>query len=249
MLGVPRFILTIREFVENQWKPYEELKEEQEKQLRHTITFCYENVPYYRNLLKSLKLQPNEDQDCRRPGETSHPYKDIIKQHWEEFKPANLSGMKYYNHATGGSTGTPFTYRVSKHDRFLGGALLYRGWGYGGYELGDRTVFLAGSSLGFDTKSRLTTLVHETARNLRKLSSFDMGDDEMRKYSQTINSFKPKIIKGYASSIYFFAKWIEENNIRIHSPTAVFTTSDNLFPYMREKISDVFGWRSMTGMA
>ena len=240
-IGSPTFYSGYQRFVENQWRPYEELKEDQEKQLRHMITFCYENVPYYRNLLKSLKLQPNEIKTVGDLEKLPILTKDIIKQHWEEFKPANLSGMKYYNHATGGSTGTPFTYRVSKHDRFLGGALLYRGWGYGGYELGDRTVFLAGSSLGFDTKSRLTTFVHETARNLRKLSSFDMGDDEMRKYSQTINSFKPKIIRGYASSIYFFAKWIEENNIRIHSPTAVFTTSDNLFPYMREKISDVFG--------
>ena len=132
-------------------------------------------------------------------------------------------------------------YRLSKHDRFLGGALLYRGWGYGGYNLGDKTVFLAGSSLGFDTRSRLTTFIHETARNLRKLSSFDMGTDEMQKYSQIINSFKPKIIRGYASSIYFYAKWIEESNLKIHSPTAIFTTSDNLFPYMRAKISEVFG--------
>ena len=239
-IGSPTFYSGYQRFVENQWRPYEELKEDQEKQLRHMITFCYENVPYYRNLLKSLKLQPNEIKTVGDLEKLPILTKDIIKQHWEEFKPANLSGMKYYNHATGGSTGTPFTYRVSKNDRFLSGALLYRGWGYGGYELGDRTIFLAGSSLGFDTKSRLTTFVHETARNLRKLSSFDMGEDEMREYSQTINSFKPKIIRGYASSIYFFARWLEENQISIPSPEGVFTTAEKLFPHMRETIGDVF---------
>lgn len=41
--------------------------------------------------------------------------------------------------------------------------------------------------------------------------------------------------------IFFFAKWIEESNLKIHSPTAIFTTSDNLFPYMRAQISEVFG--------
>lgn len=239
--GDTSFYPAYKKLVRNQWKPYDELKRDQEKHLRHLIEFSYENVPYYRNLFKGLGLLPRDIRTIEDLEKLPILTKDIIKEHWEEFKPANISGMKYYNHATGGSTGTPFAYRISKHDRFLGGALLYRGWGYGGYELGDRTVFLAGSSLGFDPKSRLTSFVHETARNLKKLSSFDMGDNEMHEYSRTINSFKPKIIRGYASSIYFFAKWIEENDLNIHSPIAVFTTSDNLFPHMRTKISEVFG--------
>jgi len=238
--GDASFYPMYKKLVKNQWKPYAELKRDQEKQLRHMIEFSYENVPYYRNLFKNLGLLPGDIGTVEDLEKLPILTKDIIKEHWEEFKPANLSSMKYYNHATGGSTGTPFTYRLSKRDRFLSGALLYRGWGYGGYELGDRMAFLAGSSLGFDTKSRLTTFVHETARNLKKLSSFDMGEDEMREYSRIINSFKPRFIRGYASSIYFFAKWIEENDLSIHSPIAVFTTSDNLFPYMRTKISEVF---------
>jgi len=239
--GDTSFYPTYKKLVKNQWKPYAELKRDQEKQLRHLIEFSYENVPYYRNLFKGLGLLPGDIRTIEDLEKLPILTKDIIKEHWEEFKPANLPSMKYYNQATGGSTGTPMQYRLSKHDRFLSGALLYRGWGYGGYELGDKTIFLAGSSLGFDTRSRLTTFFHETTRNLRKLSSFDMGDEEMREYFQNINSFKPKIIRGYASSIYFFAKWIEENNLKIHSPIAVFTTSDNLFPYMRAKISEVFG--------
>ena len=239
--GDTSFYPTYKKLVRDQWKPYEELKRDQEKQLRHLIGFSYENVPYYRNLFKRLGLLPKDVQTVEDLEKLPILTKDIIKKHWEEFKPVNLSSMKYYDQATGGTMGTPFTYRLSKRDRFLSGALLYRGWGYGGYELGDRMVFLAGSSLGFDTKSRLATFLHETARNLKKLSSFDMGGDEMQMYSQSINSFEPRFIRGYASSIYFFTKWIEENNLAIHPPVAVFTTSDNLFPHMRTKISEVFG--------
>lgn len=238
--GDTSFYPAYKKLVKNQWKPYAELKRDQEKQLRHLIEFSYENVPYYRNLFKNLGLLPKDIRTIEDLEKLPLLTKDTMKEHWEEFKPVNLSSIKYYNHATGGSTGTPFTYRLSKRDRFLSGALLYRGWGYGGYELGNRMVFLAGSSLGFDTKSTLTTFIHETGRNLKKLSSFDMGEDEMREYSRIINSFKPRFIRGYASSIYFFAKWIEENDLSIHPPIAVFTTSDNLFPYMRTKISEVF---------
>lgn len=239
-IGCSKFHSDYQKFVKNQWKSFNELQEEQEKQLRHMITYCYENVPYYRDLFKSLKLQPKDIRTIRDLEKLPVLTKDTIKQRWNEFKPANLPRLKYNKHATGGSTGTPLSYRVSRHDSFISGALMYRGWEYGGYELGDRMVFLAGSSLGFDTKSRLTKFAHEKSRNLIKLSSFDMGEDEMLGYLQTINSFKPKSIRSYASSIYFFAKWIEENNFNIHTPTAVYTTSDNLFPYMRAKISDVF---------
>lgn len=239
-VGCKRFSSDYQQLIKNQWKPYNELKCEQETLLRHMISFCYEHVPYYRAVFKSLKLQPNDIKAIADLEKLPILTKDTIKQHWEEFKPTNLSEMKYYNNATGGSTGTPFNYRLSKHDRFLSGAMLYRGLGYGGYELGDRMVFLAGSSLDFDAKSRLATFIHEKVRNLKKFSSFDLGENEMHEYALSINVFKPKFIRGYASSLYFFAKWIQDNNLSIYSPVAVFTTSDNLFPHMRKTISETF---------
>ena len=238
--GDTSFYPAYKKLVRNQWKPYAELKRDQEKQLRHLIEFSYENVPYYRNLFKNLGLLPGDIRTVEDLEKLPILTKDIIKEHWEEFKPANLSSMKYYNRATGGSTGTPMQYRISKHDRFLSGAILYRGWGYGGFELGDRMVMLAGSSLGIGTGSSLTTKIHEIARNLRKLSSFDMGEREMREYARVLNSFRPRFIRGYASSIYFFARWLEENQISVPSPEGVFTTAEKLFPHMRETIGDVF---------
>ena len=193
------------------------------------------------NLFKALGLLPRDIRTVEDLEKLPILTKDIIKEQWEEFKPANLSSMKYYNRATGGSTGTPMQYRISKHDRFLSGAILYRGWGYGGFELGDRMVMLAGSSLGIGTGSSLTTKIHEIARNLRKLSSFDMGEREMREYARSPQLIQaPRFIRGYASSIYFFARWLEENQISVPSPEGVFTTAEKLFPHMRETIGDVF---------
>ena len=239
-IGDVNFYPTYKKLVKNQWKSHEELKEEQEKQLRYMINLAYKNVPYYHRLFDSLKLSPEDIKKVEDLEKLPILTKEIVKQNWDDFKPVNLNKLQYYERATGGSTGTPFKYRLSKFDRFLAGALLYRGWGYGGYELGDKMVFLAGASLDIGTKSYLAKRVHEVARNIKKLSSFDMGEKEMRDYVGVVNSFKPKFIRGYASSIYFFAKWIEENNIKTHQPLAVFTTAEKLYPNMREKIGTVF---------
>ena len=240
-IGDANFYRTYKNLLHSQWMAYSELKKVQEKKLRDMINYAYNNVPYYHRLFDDLKLSPSDIKIIEDLEKLPILTKEIIKQNWDDFKPVNLGKMKYSLNATGGSTGAPFNYRLSKYDRFFGGALLYRGWGYAGYELGDKMVFLAGSSLDVGTNSFIIKKAHEIARNIRKLSSFDMGKDDMQKYAGVINSFKPKFIRGYASSINFFASYINENDVKIISPSAIFTTAEKLMPPMRKNIEDILG--------
>ena len=240
-VGDRNFYPTHKKVVKSQWKKYNELKEEQEKHLQALINFVYINVPYYRKLFIDLKLSPDDIKKIEDLEKLPILTKDIIKQNWGDFKPVNLGTIKYSKNATGGSTGTPFNYRQSKYDRFFGGAMLYRGWSYAGYELGDKMVFLAGLSLDVGANSFIVKKAHEISRNIRKLSSFDMGQDDMQKYAGVINSFKPRFMRGYASSINFFANYIKENDVEIFFPSAVFTTAEKLMPHMRKNIENNFG--------
>ena len=131
-VGDRNFYPRYKKLIQNQWKSYEALKEEQEKQLRNMIDFAYKNVPYYHKLFDDLKLSPDDTKKVEDLEKLPIVTKEIIKQNWADFKHVNLNKLKYYEGATGGSTGTPFKYRLSKSDRFLGGAMLYKGWGYGG---------------------------------------------------------------------------------------------------------------------
>lgn len=239
-VGDRKFLPTYKKLLESQWETYEELRKEQEKQMHTLIHFAYRNVPYYNKLFKDLKLEPEDIKSIEDLQKIPLLTKEIIKRNWENLKPISLNKMRFYERSTGGSTGTPLKYRLSKYDRFLSGALMYRGWFYAGYELGDRMIFLGGASLDIGKKSYLVSKIHETVRNIRKLSSFDLDEGAMRKYVDVINSFKPKFIRGYPSSIHFLSKWIEKHQVRIHSPLAVFTTSEKLYPNMRKKIEEVF---------
>ncbi|MBA7713642.1 Phenylacetate-coenzyme A ligase [subsurface metagenome] len=239
-VGDRKFHPTYKTLLENQWKTYGELKKEQEKKMNALIHFAYRNVPYYNKLFKDLNLNPDDIKSIEDLQKLPVINKSIIKENWNDFNPINLNELKYYNRSTSGTTGTPFGYRISKFDRFLSGALLYRGWGYAGYKLGDRMVFFGGRALDIGKKSNLISKIHETVRNIRKLSSFDMNENNMRKYVDIINSFKPKFIRGYASSIYFLSNWVEKHQIRIYSPFAIFTTAGKLYPNMRKKIEYVF---------
>lgn len=240
-IGDRKFHSLYQNLRQSQWKPYYDQKELQEKQLRHMINFVYKDVPYYHKLFNQLKLEPSDIKKVEDLEKLPILTKDIIKKNWEDFKPVNLESMKYSVFPTGGSTGAPFRFRLLKFDRFLSAAMLYRGWGYGGYELGDRMILMGGASLDVGIDSYMVTRAHEISRNIRKLSSYDMGTEDMRRYAEVINSFKPEFIRGYASSINFFSRFINQEKIEITAPRAIFTTGEKLMPHMRKNIENTFG--------
>jgi phenylacetate-CoA ligase len=102
-------------------------------------------------------------------------------------------------------------------------------------------VFLAGASLDVGIDSFMVKEAYQISRNIRKLSSFDMGTENMRQYAKVINSFKPKFIRGYASSLNFFSSFVDHEKIEINAPLAIFTTAEKLMPHMRKNIENVFG--------
>ena len=59
-VGDRNFYPTYKRLVQNQWKSYEELVEEQEKQLRNMINFAYKHAPYYHKLFDDLKLSADD---------------------------------------------------------------------------------------------------------------------------------------------------------------------------------------------
>ena len=67
-----------------------------------------------------------------------------------------------------------------------------------------------------------------------------MGEAEMQEYAATLGAFKPRFIRGYASSVYYFARWLKENDASLPSIAAVFTTAEKLMPHMRKVIEETF---------
>lgn len=224
--------------MKNQFRKREALVGDQESSLRAMMIYAYDKVPYYHGLLKERGLKPDDFKTLKDLELLPVLTKEVIKANWDAFVPSDIATRKYERKATGGSTGTPFPFRMSRYDKMLSMCHLYRGWSYAGYDLGDRMVFMGGSSLTMGVGSSTTRRVHEIVKNIRMLSSFDMDEAHMRSFADVINRFSPKFVFGYASSIHFFSRWIKENEVDIKSPVAVFTTAEKLFPEARKGIEE-----------
>lgn len=237
----PSFYHLYKQLNKQRFAPREDLVKKQEIKLRELILFCYDNVPYYHTFMKDNKIFPDDIKSIEDLNRFPLLTKQTIKDNWEDFKPKCLNKIRYNDGSTGGTTGTPFRYRFSKKDWMLGGCLLYRGWGYGGYNLGDKMVFMGGSSIGINDKSFLNKIIHERLRNIRKCSSFEMNNDRNLEYTETILKFRPGFIRGYPSSIHHYAKWLQNNGLTVAGLKSIFTTSEKLFDRVRNDISEIFG--------
>ena len=72
------------------------------------------------------------------------------------------------------------------------------------------------------------------------LNSFRMTENDMERYLAIINSYKPDLIRGYASSLYVLSRYAEKKGVKVHSPKVIVSMAEMLTDKMREQIERVF---------
>lgn len=242
----PGFTGMYRFLVKNQWRSLEGLLEDQNQQLRKIISFCYNHIPFYRRRFRESNLTPSDIRTIQDLEKLPPITKEDLIRNKDSVFPRGIN-IRHYVRTTGGTTGYPLTYRISHEDRFLSGALLYRGWSGGGYCLGDRLFTLAGSSLIEDIKSTTRMRLTELSRNIRFASAFNMSSRNLLKYVAIINFWKPSFIRGYPSALHEFAKFIEKHDLKIPDVKAIIVTSEKLYLDVRETLQRVFRARVFDG--
>jgi len=217
---------------------HDRLVDTQLEHLKSLVGFAEHQCPYYRELFRENGFTTHNIHRIKDLEKLPILTKRAIREHWKQIVPDILPTVKYVQASTGGSTGEPLSYLMSKDDHLRGIALLYRGWGFGGYQLGDRVAILAGASLIPSTRSTLRKKLREYVLNMRFYSSFGM---DAAKTVEDLNRFKPTFIRGYASSIHYVANFIRSHDVRLRfTPIAVFTTSEMLLSPQRTAIEDAF---------
>lgn len=236
----PSRVRMYRSYVTSQYEPLERRRARQDEQLAALLSYAREAVPYYRELFSRVGVHPS---DMRGAGDLSAlPVltKSVIKDNPEAFHPGTDDGGPFRVGRTGGSTGQPLQYRMSNADFDAGVALLYRGWGCGGYRPGDSMVILAGGSL-VSTSPDIASRAKDLLSNIRHLSSYGMTPERMTEYVEFLARWRPLYLRGYASSLFALARFVLDRGIRPGSSIrAVFSTSECLTPSARHVIEHAF---------
>jgi phenylacetate-CoA ligase len=223
--------------INNSYLSLNTLRQKQFEDLRRIYSFAVDNVEYYKDYNEKYSVNVQEAKTIEDIlSKLPIIDKEIIKKNKNNF----FSGMdNYIEMTTGGSTGTPFSYRLDRDCYKYSKLLKYRGYSYAGYSLGDSLIIFGGGSLV--KKTDFVTSLKTSLINTKKVSSYGVSEKQLLHLYKYVNKNKNLFIYGYASSIFFLALFIENNNLEVTSPPrAIFTTSEVLLEHQREKIESVF---------
>ena len=216
--------------------------------LKNILLHAYNNVPYYHSLLAKKGAIQNGKLCLANFDRIPRLTKGIIRDRSSDLVSKDYGKRGWFWNATGGSTGEPVNFIQDKlfnkwvmattkyyyedilgFDRVLAKEVLL--WG------ARQDIF--GGSPGIE--KRIEKAVNNALTNTIVLDSLSMTETDMERYARTINSYKPHIIRGYATSLYEFCRFLEKKQLTIHSPSIIVSSAETLHSMMREKIETVFG--------
>ena len=142
--------------------------------------------------------------------------------------------------STGGTTGEPLQYYADWEAWSADWACIYRGWGFAGYQPGDKIATLAGSSLIPDKSNNIVQRIRLRLERNLPLSVVVLSREIAWDYVEQLNSYRPVCIRGYPTALYVFAYHIRAMNLKMPKLKAIFTTAEVLQPQHRALIEEVF---------
>lgn len=224
----------------SQWFSSNKLKGIQKRRLRLLLQHAYNNVPYYHKLFKTRHLRPQNIRSIEELAKMPIISKEDFRDSFWEFVSRNFQTYRPRLNSTSGSTGEPFRYYLGREATAIANAALWRGWGYAGYRFGDKMAVLAGLSLVPEKQSPFSQIISRTIFRKTKLPAINLRRNILKQYAKKIMRFKPKFIRGYPSSLYFFADFLKEEGLDDIRPKDILTTAEMLFPYQRKLLEEVF---------
>ncbi|WP_447979319.1 phenylacetate--CoA ligase family protein [Candidatus Nitrospira bockiana] len=224
---------------ESQYWRRDRLDEYQNAKLQRLIRHCYETVPYYGRVMRSIECRPEEIASTTDLGKLPVLTRDIIRRHGEELLSRYVSRMSVSWAQTGGTTGEPI--RVCRNTDATAWASMCheRGLAWGGLEPDEPRIRLVGGSLGIG-RTKIAQRLGAAIRGDVFLPAFELDSRTCRAYFEAIRTSKARVLLGYSSAIYRLACLARQTSQCVDLRVA-FRTAETLDDEKEQLIRDTFG--------
>lgn len=233
-------VAVLRAMERSQWLPPADLERLQIRQLRDFLVRIGGDVPYYRELFKSLGFEParlESLEDLRRLPLTS---KADIRANMDRLKAEHAGALEKFS--TGGSSGEPLIFYRGKERVSHDVAAKWRATRWWGVDIGDPEIVVWGSPIELGSQDRVRLLRDKFLRT-ELLSAFEMSNANLLQFTQRLRRFRPRMLFGYPSSLALLAEYVTNNGYKVDNlgVKVVFVTSECLYEHQRKAIETAFG--------
>lgn len=214
--------------------PHSEVEHHQAAKLRSILEHCGTNIPYYQKLFKKLNFKPSFINSVNDIKLLPLMTKSEITANIELLKEPGCDALEL--RATGGTSGQPFRFYTDRRIQDICYANTERFFSYAGFEKGIRHAYFWGNAEDFKRAKRIKGRIKNFVDNKFFFNSYNINNTALSVYFKQISKWRNYVITGFPSSIYFFAKYLVDNNLSVRTPQAILTTGEQLYDYQRTMI-------------
>ncbi|MEZ5529329.1 MAG: AMP-binding protein [Porticoccaceae bacterium] len=224
----------------SQWLASSELEALQLLRLKDFLIDIGTHVPYYRELFASRGFRPETVSSLQHLQQLPLMGKPDIRAHSEEMKADDSVGLARFN--TGGSSGEPLIFFIGAKRVSHDVAAKWRATRWWGVDIGDPEIVVWGSPIELGAQDRVRQWRDKLFRT-RLLPAFEMSEQKLDQFVDTICRVKPAMLFGYPSALAHIAEHSQKRGVDLSNIglRVAFVTSERLYDHQREKIEQVFG--------
>ncbi|MDQ3335417.1 MAG: hypothetical protein M4D80_09650 [Myxococcota bacterium] len=208
--------------------------------LRRLVRHAYHNTRHYHRVLDAADLHPDDigslEDLSRLPlleRSTAQLTVDDRTAGWPDVAVSKT---------TSGSTGQPLEVRFSAESRNWRDATRWRGFGWGGYRMGDKAMHLWGVPAIAPTRFQRAKLAldHRLRRDIY-VNCMVRSPENLLGMVKTIVRERPQVVMGYAQAIADLARFINAEGLRNWDNIPVIYGAERLWPHDRSDVEQAFG--------
>ena len=212
----------LRFYKKSQYWDRETIERYQFRKVRDMLIHAGDNVPYYRDLFKSMRFDPNKFRSLKDLSQLPLLDKESVRQNPNQFIADHRQTIHGYWKNTSGSTGTPLKIFLDRSCHVNKYAATLRAYHWAGYSPGKRAFLLVepdGLNRDFGYRILSNSIFFDT-RTINR--------DNVLRFYKLLKRFKPNYYVGYGRAFLHLYKHLLELNLKIPSPKSIIHYGENL---------------------
>ncbi len=216
---------------------------DQNRRLRETITNAAQHVPYYRRLFEREGIDPDSIRSAEDLKRVPMLDKETVRMAGTDLKNEAIPERQVIPSQTSGTTGKALSLYLTREAVAWKHAVTMRQRSWFGIEVGERYAVFGGQTVVPFSQSKPPFWRYDRARNLTLFSLYHMKPEFLRFYAEELSKPGYAFWQGYPSSISLLCEYLLENGITLGNaaPRAVFTSSETLMDFQRERMERATG--------
>lgn len=238
----PTFAM-LAELERTQWLSRDAMQDYQTRRLNGLLHSALAHSPWHADRLRAAGLREAVQTGgvtlsdlARLPTMNKRDARENVDQLVWRAAPGGV-----FKYTTGGSSGEPLIFHFGRMRQASDAAGRMRARRWWGVQPGEREAYLWGAPVELNKTDRIKTLRDRLVNQL-VLNAFAMSPERMDEYLDALQTWQPRCVYGYASSVALLAAHAEARQRTLRTPRlrVVCTTGEPLYPHQRELIARVF---------